>query len=137
MNSQTLGQEIYANLVSRGYRTGLEGDQFFARQIFKAFEETAELASSIKLPDRLSHFVDHVDVTSRETFDDKSLWLQDFDINIDAAKTELADIVVVILVAAEALSILDGRPFNVLEAARQKSIYDIPRGVRIETKKRS
>ena len=126
MNAQ---QIVAANVAARGYRDGWTTDQFVARQVYKLTEELDEIAGNI-YPPFLYQAVEwrndlhRAGMNARKTFDSKHGW----DIaglgSRDTICSELADLVVVLLTAAEALE------FDVIQAAIDKSAADVARGVR-------
>lgn len=137
MNAQ---EQVAKNTADRGYRDGWTAEQFAARQVAKLTEELGELARYIAFGGLGSHSLAqrmtlHVDIIgtgdqARWNFDDQDGWsiCELGDMNI--AKSELADIQVVVFNLAHALAEITGEPFDVVQAAVEKSAADVERGVR-------
>lgn len=126
MNAQEI---VAANVAARGYRDGWAAEQFVARQLCKLTEELGESLDQIGGLDAwadtqwLTAGYD-AGLAARGFFDDESGWGGVYLENPAAIRSELADMLVVILAAAQALD------FDVVQAAIDKSAADVARGVR-------
>ena len=129
MNAQ---KQVAENTVARGYRDGWTAEQFAARQVCKLVEELNELDGSFN-----NYFhswrrdLNNAAIDAKLFFDgdlgdwnDAKLW------TAQSAKLELADIQVVVFNLAQALAEITGEPFDVIQAAVDKSAADVTRGVR-------
>lgn len=128
MNDQ---ETIYNAIKARGYTDGYDADALAGRQVVKATEELAELFGHI-YPLRCTNgqqddFNELRDVmeaakrTARLLFDGRmqtGVW------NRAAFAVELADVVIPLMVAAQALGI------DLVAAAVEKATADVKRGVR-------
>ena len=126
MNAQEI---VAANVAARGYRDGWTVDEFVARQFCKLTEELDEAAGNINPPRSYEGVQCRIDLhmagqNARAAFDDKGSWVGVYLGNLDAIRSELPDMLVVILAAAAALD------FDVVQAAIDKSASDVARGVR-------
>ena len=123
-------QIVAANVAARGYRDGWTQEQFVARQLAKLQEEVSEAAISIctiNSPKKLRRWIMEsvrAGIRARYAFDTPELWRNTSVVDPDALRSELADMQVVILAAAQALD------FDVVQAAIDKSSADVARGVR-------
>lgn len=125
-------REVYENIVRRGYRDGWNANQFAARQVCKLAEELGELARTLTFSYYFPYWHDSVKRaghSARNAFDDAGS-RNGVEIDVEQAKKELADLQVVVFCLAEVLAELDGKPFDVVEAAEIKSASDIERGIR-------
>jgi NTP pyrophosphatase (non-canonical NTP hydrolase) len=140
-------QFVHSAVVARGYHKDWLEREFVVRQILKLSEELVEVLSGITL---LRQEMLHLDVRSkiepiwmesirdtgelcRKMFDvDRSAWdLVKIELDLDTLRDELADMQVVIYALAEEINLMDSsHPYDVETAAREKSIDDIPRGIR-------
>lgn len=118
-------QTIAANVAARGYQDGWTTEQFVARQIAKAQEELSKAVAHIALPDSewWTESIEEAGLQARYAFDDKNEW-RAVEIDRGAIRSELADLVVVLFTAADALG------FDLAQAAVDKSAADVARGVR-------
>jgi len=125
-------REVYENIVRRGYRKGWNANQFAARQVCKLVEELGELASALSFTYNYHwhSMVKKVGIAARFAFDHDTGAIGEIGIEVEQAKSELADLQVVVFCLAAALAELDGQPFDVVAAAVAKSASDIERGVR-------
>jgi hypothetical protein len=131
---------IAANTAERGYRSGRTAEQFAARQVCKLAEELGELAVSFRLPRvkfgdlaSLEWHLAGLAGVARAAFDHAGYSRHQpvkHEKYSDRAKNELADIQVVVFNLAQALSEITGEPFDVVQAAVEKSAADVERGVR-------
>lgn len=127
MNAQEI---VAANVAARGYRDGWTAEQFVARQLAKLTEELGE-AARLVTPASYEHrnldawleALQDAGIAARFAFDDKSAWTGLIHIS-RLAPAELADMLVVLFAAAEALD------FDIVQAAIDKSSTDVARGVR-------
>ena len=133
----TIQEQVAQAVAARGYREGWTAEQFAARQVAKLQEELGELVYWFSLSrktdrdgNRLEYAMDDVGVFAGSRFNDADDW-SDVDIHsLDGAKAELADIQVVVFALAAALSEIDGKPFDVAQAALDKATADVERGRR-------
>ena len=123
-------QEIICRAVRRrGYVDGWTPEQFAARQIAKAAEELAAADATMGIRDAFD--INHdwrrllllAGSTARDAFDDMDAW-NDVWLDTKTLTDELADVVVVLLCAGEALGV------DLIAAAVAKAEADIERGVR-------
>jgi len=123
-NPQTLIAEAIA---ARGYADLWTPDQFLARQICKSTEELAELAASVGglnfIDATWKYVLQRAGAYARNAFDDRTLW-DNAQVDHDALAGELVDVLIPLLVAAEAMGI------DALQMAVEKAQTDIARGVR-------
>lgn len=118
-------QRIAAAVEARGYRAGWTDGEFAARQIAKAAEELHELAGAI------GHWCDWADPLEgaaryiRWAFDVRSEWLG-YEVDAETVRRELPDVLIPLLVLAEALGL------DALALAEAKAAADVARGVRGE-----
>lgn len=119
MNAQ---QTIAANVAARGYRDGWTAEQFVARQLCKLTEELAEAVYHTDCTHTWTRDLWFAGANARKAFDGP-YWDRVGTIG-PAIQFELADMLVVLLTAAEALE------FDVIQAAIDKSAADVSRGVR-------
>jgi NTP pyrophosphatase (non-canonical NTP hydrolase) len=132
--------QVTQNTADRGYRDGWTAEQFAARQVCKLIEELGELARCFWLPKvsprtRIDQLMIDLSGEAKWIFDDDTLW---DDHPIDGvgiastiyARSELADLQVVVFNLAAALAEITGEPFDVVQAAVDKSTADVKRGVR-------
>jgi len=129
MNTQ---QKIAALIAKRGYRDGWTPEQFIARQVVKLQEELGELTGGVDVPQWSLYAMQLAAQRARGAFDNEALWNYDIDVNVNVMRSELADLVVVACVLAEALAEMSGQPFDVMAAALEKAQADVERGVREE-----
>jgi len=118
--------EVFAAVRERGYLEGWTPEQQAARQIAKLTEELAELADAVTMPlaeDGWLIALRTAGALARQAFDNHQRW-QSVTVNPFTASDELPDIMVPTLVLAQILGL------DVVEAARQKAIVDVARGVR-------
>lgn len=119
----------------RGYRDGWREESFLARQVAKFVEELGELMMLIypRGRDFLPKWKEDLLISAtraRLAFDDVEDWERAEVGDLEAIKGELADLQVVLFCAAQAVGELCGDGFDVVEAARQKALGDVERGVR-------
>lgn len=130
MNS--IQSRIAQNVIDRGYAEGWTPDQMVCRQIAKLVEELGEAVAHLcTMGEFLNHpvafWADAMDFAARRAkihFDSKNTWDDVYLDDLDALRTELADIQVVLFVAAHFLG------FDITQAALDKSNADVKRGVR-------
>lgn len=129
MNDQN---EIYNAVVARGYREGWSAEQFVARQIAKLAEEVAEASYHVPSMDfqRWMTEVRNAGKAAKFAFDRPDWWAQATITDYDGLASELSDLQVVLFCAAAALGELTGEPFDLVQAARDKALADVERGVR-------
>lgn len=123
MNAQEI---VAANVAARGYMAGWTREQFIARQLAKMQEELGEAVQHVAGVKTII-FVPILGAAgdlARTVFNDKSDWRDVMLIDPDALRAELADMLVVLFAAAQALE------FDVVQAAIDKSAVDVARGVR-------
>ena len=129
-------QEVYDAVAARGYTEGWTDGQFVARQLCKLTEELDEATLHIHLPDsRLSwgrwlFHLSNAGISARDEFDNKDRWNDAWISDLEALRSELADLQVVLFCAAEALARATGEPFDVVQKAKEKALADVERGVR-------
>jgi NTP pyrophosphatase (non-canonical NTP hydrolase) len=127
MNAQEI---VAANVAARGYRDGWTAEQFVARQLAKLTEEIGEAVEQVhpgEAPSALYRWFDHAGdayKAARRVFDTPDLWRKTYIIDPNAVRSELADMLVVLFAAAQALD------FDAVQAAIDKSSADVARGVR-------
>jgi len=126
---------VYGHVVDRGYTEGWTPKQFLARNIHKLQEELAEASELI---DNHSDFawlstecIRSAGKACRNSFkygryDDDIITVHD----IDALKSELADLQVVLYCMAQAVEQITGEEFDIALEAVRKSAKDVSRGVR-------
>lgn len=128
--------QVSKNVDARGYRQGWSEEQFAARQVAKLQEEIAEIAKHFHFIvaqdyDLLSSGIDQAGQVARDRFDDGSAWKWAGVVgDTEELKKEIADAQVVIFSLAESVGRLQGEPFDVAQAAVNKSGKDRRRGVR-------
>ncbi len=129
MNDQN---DVYNAVVARGYREGWSADQFLARQIAKLAEELGESSFHIASMDfqRWVTEVHNAGRAARFAFAQPDYWDQAAIVHPDGLARELADLQVVLFCAAAALGEVMGEPFDLVQAARDKALADVKRGVR-------
>ena len=118
--------DVFAAVRERGYLNGWTTEQAAARQIAKLVEELAELASGVEVPLAEDGWLIHLrraGELARKAFDDPQRW-QAVTVHPFTVSDELPDIMVPVLVLAQIMGL------DVIEAARQKAIADVARGVR-------
>lgn len=131
MNEQN---QVAANTAARGYRKQWTARQFAARQVAKLQEKLGELARHVHVG--TGHVTPwwNLDIVyaarmCREAFDGFDVWKHADIVSIDKAKSKLAGIQVVVFDLAQALGEINGEPFDVTQAAVDKSAADIERGM--------
>lgn len=122
--------DIASAVEARGYFNGYTDKQLFARQVCKMLEEAAELAECVQLPGNVSAAAYIMGMEARRAFDDKGAWDYEPDIDAPRAMKEDADVTVTACCGGELLSRITGQPFDVVEAAVEKAVSDVKRGVR-------
>jgi len=133
---KTPQQQVAENTAARGYRDGWTAEQFAARQVCKLVEELQELNlhiwSSHSLADApyWESLLDRAGDNAKSHFDNEHAWHSICIDGVDEAKSELSDIQVVVFNLAAALAEITGEPFDVVQAAVDKSAADIERGKR-------
>lgn len=124
----SIQQEVYAAVKDRGYMVGWTREQLIARQVCKLQEELAELAAEINGLDPETAFqIQEAGRQARIDFDGIDGWHDAAPNSFGytrAAAAELADLVVVALVMAEAMGV------DVLAGALEKARADVGRGTR-------
>ena len=120
MNAQEI---VAANVAARGYLNGWALGQLAARQIAKLTEEIAELAKAIDADMPWIDYLEHAGRHARLAFDDKTAWAE-VTLNVDIAEAELPDVAVPLFVLADVMRM------DVGQAAIDKSVADVARGVR-------
>ena len=121
MNAQEI---VAANVAARGYRDGWTAEQFLARQLCKFQEELGEAVGHVTLNFVGWSLPPEAGRQSRQLFDLGYPWRKVEIDDLDALRSELADMLVVLFAAAAALD------FDVVQAAIDKSSADVARGVR-------
>lgn len=127
MNEQN---QVAANTAKRGYRHQWTAQQFAARQVAALQEELGKLARYVRVgTGRVTPWW-NLDITraahaARDAFDRFDVWKHADIVSIDKAKSELADIQVVVFNLASALAEIGGEPFDVAQVAVEKSAADI------------
>ena len=125
-------ETVYNAVAARGYPQDLTDEQFLATQPPKAVEELCELAEKFKYAKADPAWIWHLEraATSAKrhfghgNFRNAKIW------DMDGVEEELVDLQVVILCAAQTISRMRGRKFDVVGAAVVKATDDIERGVR-------
>lgn len=122
---------VTANVAARGYRDGWTTEQFVARQLCKLTEELDEAAHQVVSFEpqvrSILWWLDELNDSgqrARIAFDDQDKWENVTIFDPFALRSELADMMVVICAAADALE------SDVIQAAIDKSAVDVARGVR-------
>jgi|GEM_PF-4779462 len=126
---QTAQERIVELVTARGHLDGWTWWQFFVRQICKALEELCELAAMATLPPHLQAHLAALENVARSTFNDHDLWQYEPQVSPYAWK-ELADLLVTVFCAAQALGEVTGQPFDIVQVAVEKAAADVSRGVR-------
>lgn len=132
--------KVYEAVKKRGYRDGWTPEQYLARQIAKMVEELIELKLTISIqhpgdslsnPEWYHRLNINIQQYARCAFDNYGTgeWFVDIH-DLKQAKKEAADLQVVLFQIAEAIGEIDGKPFDVVQAAVDKAQKDIERGVR-------
>ncbi len=124
-------QQIYNNVIARGYHDGYSGEVFAVRQVVKALEEVCELYLKIQwryTGDR-GKFGDEVAKVRRFAmmdFDNPRNWEDPLlgPIDVEAIANEAADCYVTLACLAEGLG------FDLEQRAVVKSGNDVDRGIR-------
>jgi hypothetical protein len=134
VTAPTIQARIHRNVGERGYLVGYSANQLAARQVIKLFEELAETLHTVLLTDsplavEFAEFKANA-VTlggrARSLFDKHQGWSrQHVYIDLEQHRAELADIQVVLAVAATEAGVYD-----IMGAALRKSGADVERGVR-------
>jgi hypothetical protein len=122
--SPVLFRAIHANVDARGYLAGWDSDQLVARQMAKMIEELAEACEQLRLPRGLAEAIYDTGALARQYFDTPEAWDGAGVADVDRFLAELADVAVVLAVAAATIN------GNVLSDALAKSARDAGRGVR-------
>lgn len=121
---------IVEAVKARGYLEGLNWEQLAGRQAVKLVEEVAEvLAAVFEVEPTLGYFkrnVRSVGEQARKVFDNKRLFAH-VEVDNELLLRELADLVVVVTVAAHAAGSSLG---EVITVAVRKAQSDVARGVR-------
>lgn len=131
---------VFENIQKRGYVDGYDPAVLLRRQVCKLIEELAEVEQHSPLSG-VGDDLQTVGQKARELFDNKQEWewvrlyAKVTDSQAAGLAKELADMQVVLFVAAECLANImgegpNGERYSVLAAAFSKSIGDIKRGVR-------
>lgn len=130
---------VYGCIAARGHADGWTDEQMVARQVVKLGEKLAEAAVSLR-PARLGSWMHdwrrsmaRHGILSYEVFEVRDAWNGAGVQDAEALKGELADMMVVILTAAAALNRVTGGEFDVIQAAMEKALEDVDRGVRSPT----
>jgi NTP pyrophosphatase (non-canonical NTP hydrolase) len=135
-------QDVVAQATEeRGYRLGWSDTQFLARQIAKLQEELAELADCMKLEfwgegdqSPVDFAIEQAGKKARQWFDDRHRWnlvvMKGNESVGERLRSEAADCQVVLFNIAATLERMGEEPYDVVEAAVEKSKADIKRGVR-------
>ena len=131
INANNAQQRVYFETVARGYRDGWTPEQFVARQIAKLAEELAEASWYIdgEVDGELMNAIRVAGRLARQAFDNKELWKGDI-VFVDGIESELADCQVVLYNAAEGLTEITGKAFDISGEALRKAKSDKKRGVR-------
>ena len=122
--SPVLFRAIHANVDARGYLAGWDSDQLVARQMAKMVEELAEACDQLRLPRGLAEAIYDTGALARQYFDAPEAWEGAGVADVDRFLAELADVAVVLAVAAATIN------GNVLSDALAKAKRDAGRGVR-------
>lgn len=125
-------ETVYNAVAARGYTKDLTDEQFLAKQPVKAIEELYELFKGIDLGIEEPAWVWHLRrsaIFAKKHFDYGNFSNASIQ-SMDGVEEELVDLQVVILCAAQAISRIRGRKFNIVAAAVDKATQDIERGVR-------
>jgi len=146
--SNRVQRKVVEAVEQRGYRTGWNAEQFFARQIAKMQEELGELVRYVRdnrnldicEESDLEFYIKRASQKARQIFDQEEMWIyagiQQDDGITKKIKCEimskLADMQVVLYVMAEAFSEITSEPFDIETTALVKATNDIERGVRNE-----
>ncbi|MBK8113228.1 MAG: hypothetical protein IPK44_01265 [Candidatus Accumulibacter sp.] len=120
MNAQEI---VAANVAARGYRDGWTAEQFVARQLCKLQEETGEAVGCLTTSKYWAGHSEDAGESAAKAFRDRDAWLAPM-VDFSKLRSELADVLVVLFAAAQALD------FDVVQAAIDKSSADVARGVR-------
>ena len=129
MNEQN---DVYNAVLARGYREGWSAEQFVARQIAKLAEEVAEASYHIPSMEFYQWVIGlrNTGWAAKFAFDRPDYWDVATVAAYEGLAKELADVQVVLFCAAAALGELTGEPFDLVQAARDKALADVGRGVR-------
>lgn len=136
--AESAQQLVAAATEKRGYREGWSDVEFLGRQVCKLMEELGELAHGIVLPQNedlafLDYEMENLGEEARDLFDSQLRWKNNVVFPVDGLydmRKEAADMLVVLFNLAETISRIEGYPFDLVEAAKQKALDDIKRGVR-------
>ena len=128
-------QQVYNAVAERGYTEGWTDEQFVGRQVAKLLEEGAEVAECLRRELVTTPFfvilARGAGLAAREAFDNNGeTWDTAHITDPDKMIGELADVLVVLFCAAEGLSRMTGRKFDIVELAKRKALADVERGVR-------
>lgn len=132
-------QQVLRDYVAeRGYRDGYTAEQYLRRQALKLVEETAELVAALGAlaPADVRVAMEHAARAAREWFDaGYPAGETEPPAALDAealehVADELADVQVVVFVAAEALTEIRGKQCDIVRRAVWKAAMDRRRGVR-------
>lgn len=134
MNSDGAIRRVCELVRSRGYLDGWTPEQVAARNITKLGEEFGELAELFDLPDNARFAIDRAGMVSKQTFENRRLWSDingpKKEVSIDKICSEIADVMVVVLVLSGAIREITGSEFDPVVAAVAKATNDIGRGIR-------
>lgn len=127
-------EQVGQFLKERGY-TSKSPAAHLTKAMVKMLEEACEAAKLAPLPVELSYLVNLLEKTAKKEFDRMVAEGDRFDPPVDTwllddMGYELADVCITVMDVANALSRLDGEPFDVVAAAVEKAGADIERGVR-------
>ena len=128
----TIQEQVAQAVAARGYREGWTAEQFLTRQLLKLVEESGEASSWVQ--DDAAGFFQALAASfnAKRAFDSGVSYrmVRDFIPRWREFAKELADIQVVLMCAAQALSEMTGEPFDVAQAALDKATADVGRGRR-------
>ena len=124
---ETAQGRVFAAVRARGYVSGAPAAEL-AGQLFKAIEEICELGSLVTRDPAFAT----MGYEMRRRFDDAGSWpaARVDGLIVESVVEELADSVVPLLVAAQLVTMMAGRPVDLVEEAARKAARDVGRGRR-------
>lgn len=127
---------VYEAVRERGYLDGYEPDALLFRQLLKLTEELGEAWAHVNSRSsgslRAAAYMRSAAEEARHEFDkrDELSGYVHVQTQIDELASELADLQVVLFVAAQIIAQETGQPFDIVQAAVDKAEADVKRGVR-------
>ena len=133
---KTPQEQVAENTAARGYRDGWTAEQFAARQVCKITDGLGNLTANIWSTSEYDNvafwerLINIASVDALSHLNDKTRWSSASVSVFNSTKRTLAYIQIAIFNLAAALAEITGEPFDVVQAAVDKSAADIERGKR-------